>query len=63
MTAPEIAELVKAHRLNVWSPPSGTGWHCKTCEFSAPGTERAFDAEARHQADVIAAAIRQDASA
>jgi hypothetical protein len=57
--AGQIAELIKAHRLNVWSPPSGTGWHCKTCEFSAPGTDRAFEAEAHHQADVIVAALER----
>lgn len=59
----EIAELIKAHRVTFLFravAPNRVVWICKTkgCEYECDSTVRAFDAEARHQADVIVAALQ-----
>jgi hypothetical protein len=52
-----IEELITEHRLAVGNGGTTVEWRCKAkkCGFGAPGSESAYAAEARHQADVIAA--------
>ena len=55
MSPEDLAPILEAHQLTP-SFASPTVWACKSkhCAFTAPATERAPAAEARHQAEVIA---------
>lgn len=61
----DVAAILEAHELHPqWSKATGTNvWACRAKEcngFAVPSTERAAPAQAKHQAEMLAAASAGD---